>query len=474
MNQKEIPFLSTAALASLIERKEVTPVEALEAYLDRIKEVDPKLNAFITVLGDEALEQAAMATSDIANGRYIGPLHGVPVGVKDQIHTRGIRTSSASKIRENFVPDADATVVAKLKKAGAIVIGKLNMTEFAFGDPITSAFGVTRNPWDLERNPGTSSTGSGAATAAFMCATSLGEDTGGSVRGPAANCGLVGIRPSWGRVSRFGVDGACWSFDTIGPISRTTEDCAITLNAIAGYDANDPYTWNAAVPDYRTHLSGGIRGLRVGLVKELTDPSLSGADPRVTDAVRSATDILRELGADVREVSLPLTTDSGVVMRTISSVERSSLHPEWLRERPQDFHPNIRVGFMTGELIPSQVYYKAQKIRSLVRAQVLAAFEQFDVLVQPTSSSPPEVMDLTPGIRSKEAAARALKTANFRGLYSLTGNPALSICCGFTEGDQPLPLAMQIAAKPFDEVMAFKVAHAYEQATRWHERRPPV
>ena len=191
MNPQDIPFLSVAELAEFIERKEVTPVDAVEAYLKRIEEVNPKLNAFITVLKEQALQEAASATEEINNGRYLGPLHGIPVGIKDQIHTKGIRTTDASKLREDFVPDADATVVANLKKVGAIVLGKLNMTEFAMGDPITSAFGVTHNPWEIGRNPGTSSTGSGSATAACLCATSLGEDTGGSVRGPAANCGLT-------------------------------------------------------------------------------------------------------------------------------------------------------------------------------------------------------------------------------------------------------------------------------------------
>ena len=466
-------FLSLAEQADLIQKKEITPTEVVQAYLDRLEQVDPKLNAYITVLGEDALREAEKATADIAAGNYIGPLHGIPVGIKDQIHTRGIRTSSASKHRENFVPDVDATVVTNLKKAGAIVLGKLNMTEFAFGDPITSAFGVTHNPWDLERNPGTSSTGSGAATAACLCSTALGEDTGGSVRGPAANCGLTGIRPSWGRVSRFGVDGASWSFDTIGPLSRTVEDCAITLGAIAGRDPNDPYTWEVPVPDYRSHLTGDIRGVKVGVVKELLDAD-SGVDGGVRDAVLRAADVMRELGADVSDVSMPLAPVSGVATRVITSVERVSLNPGMVRERPQDFHPNIRVGFMTGEIIPAQVYYRAQKTRELVRRQVLDAFTTYDVLIQPTSSAPPGIMDLTPGIRSQEAAADALKEGNFRGLYSCAGNPALSTCCGFTEGEKPLPLALQIAAKPFDEATAFKVAHAYEQATEWHKRFPPV
>ena len=473
MADENLAFMSLAEQADLIQKKEITPTELVQAYLDRIEKVDPKLNAYITVLGEGALREAEKATADIAAGNYIGPLHGIPVGIKDQIHTRGIRTSSASKHRENFIPDADATVVTNLKKAGAIVLGKLNMTEFAFGDPITSAFGVTRNPWDLERNPGTSSTGSGAATAACLCSTALGEDTGGSVRGPAANCGLTGIRPSWGRVSRFGVDGASWSFDTIGPLSRTVEDCAITLGAIAGRDPNDPYTWEAPVPDYRSHLTGDIRGVKVGIVKELLDAD-SGVTSDVREAVIKAADVIRQLGAEVTEVSMPLASVSGVAMRVITSVERVSLHPDMVRERPQDFHPNIRVGFMTGEIIPAQVYYKAQKTRELVRRQVLEAFRTYDVLIQPTSSSPPGVMDLTPGIRSQAAAADALREGNFRGLYSCAGNPALSTCCGFTDGEKPLPLAVQIAAKPFDEATAFKVAHAYEQATEWHKRFPPV
>ena len=475
MKKTDIPFLSASELASNIESRAISPVEAVEAYLERISRVEPKLNSYITVLADQAIEAACKAESDIARGGYIGPLHGVPVGVKDQIHTEGIRTTDASKIRAGFVPENDATVVANLRRAGAIILGKLNMTEFAMGDPITSAFGVTRNPWDLERNPGTSSTGSGAATSAFLCATSLGEDTGGSVRGPAANCGIVGLRPSWGRVSRYGVDGASWSFDTIGPISRTVEDCAITIGAIAGYDSNDPYTWQTPVPDYRRSLTGEIRGLKVGVVRELLDPEVSGVTDQTRDAVIAASNLLGELGVDVNEVSIPTAAYAGVAMRAISSVERVSLSPEWVRERPQDFHHNTRVAFMTGYLIPSQVYYKAQKIRHFVRQQVLAALDTFDVLVQPTTSAPPGVMDFTPGIRGKEQAAKALVEGNFRGLYSLVGAPALSICCGFTSpGEGALPLALQIAGRPFDEATVLKVAHAYEQNTSWHDRRPPI
>ena len=475
MNNHELVFLSAASLASEIRNKRISPVEAVEAYLQQINRVDPKLNAYITVLADQALEAARESESDITSGINRGPLHGVPVAVKDQIYTKGIRTSSASKIRSDFVPDFDASVVTGLKSSGAIILGKLNMTEFAMGDPITSAFGVTRNPWDTRRNPGTSSTGSGAATASFMCASSLGEDTGGSIRGPAANCGLVGIRPTWGRVSRYGVDGASWSLDTIGPISRTVEDCALTLGSIAGFDQRDPSTKNIPVPDYSASLTGDVNGLKIGLIKEFLDSDVMGASKPVIQGVMDAAALLASLGAEVEEVSLPLAPVSGVASRIISAVERSSLHPEWLRDRPDDFHHNTRVAFSVGELIPSQVYYKAQKLRTLVREQTLEALQKFDVLLMPVAPVPATIMNLNPGIESKEAAVNALTEGSYRGLFSMVSGPAMSICCGFTtEGDNKLPLALQIAGRPFDESTLMNVAYAYEQNTAWNLERPPL
>ena len=474
MQPTEIPYLSATQLGSLIAAKELSPLDAVAAYLARIEQVNPQLNAYITVCADTARQQARQAETEIARGQHRGPLHGVPVAVKDQIHTRGIPTTDASKIRADFIPAADATVVARLYQAGAILLGKLNMSEFAMGDPISSCYGAARNPWDLERNPGTSSTGSGAATAGFLCATSLGEDTGGSIRGPAANCGLVGIRPSWGRVSRHGVDGACWSIDTIGPISRTVADCAATLHAIAGHDPQDPYTGRVPVPDYQQALTGDLRGLKIGIVAELMNPDL-GLAPQTRDAVTAAAQTLAELGASVQEVSLPLAPQTGAIVRTITSTERVSLHPEWLRERPQDYHFNTRVAFITGNLIPAQVYYQAQKLRAIVRQQVLNLLDQVDLLIQPTSSGPAGKLDFTPGVGSPDAAARSLVEGSFRGPYSLSGAPALSIPCGFTaDGNGALPLALQIAGRPYAEATVLKVAHAYEQATPWHTRKPPL
>ncbi len=475
MDSKEIAFLSATELGSAIEGKQISPVEAVEAYLERIERIDPRVNSYITVCADQAREDARQAEAEIQRGDYRGPLHGIPIGIKDQIYTKGIRTTDGSKIRADFVPGEDATVVTNLKNAGAIVLGKLNMSEFAHGEPQSSAFGPARNPWDLERSPGVSSTGSGAATAARLCATSLGEDTGGSIRGPAANCGLVGLRPTWGRVSRYGVDGAGWSFDTIGPISRTVEDCAITIGGIAGYDPKDPYTRQVPVPDYRQALTGDIKGLKVGVVRELLDPEELELDPQVRQAVTTAIEVLAELGADVREVSMPLAEKTGYITRAITHVDRVSLRPQWLRERPQDYHYNTRVHFTTANLVPAQVYYKAQKLRSMVRQQVLNLLEEVDVLVQPTSGAPANIINMEQRVESQEYAKSALAAGGFRGPYSLSGAPALSILCGFTsDGDGGLPLAMQIAGRPFDEATVLRVAHAYEQASGWNKRVPPA
>ena len=475
MDSKSIIFLSAESLAAKVKSKEISPTEVVKAYLEQIELLNPQINAYITVMADEALAEAHVAEQKLISGENKGALFGVPIGVKDQIHTKGIPTTSASKIKSNFVPISDATVVNKLKKSGGIILGKLNMTEFAMGDPITSAYGITHNPWDLDRSPGTSSTGSGAATASFMCATSLGEDTGGSIRGPAANCGLVGIRPTWGRVSRFGVDGASWSLDTIGPISRTVKDCALTLGSIAGHDLNDPRTSKLTVPDYVEKLTGEIKGIRIGLIKEFLDPDIMGLDHRLRQGILDSVDVLSDLGAEVEEISIPLSPYSGAASRTISAVERSSLHPEWLRNNLEELHPNTRIAFTAGELIPAQIYYKAQKLRTLIRKQTTEALKDFDILAMPVDSGPAQIMNLTPGVPSKESADRAIKNASYRGLFSLVSCPALSVCCGFAdENGKKLPLGLQLAGRPFDEAKLLNVAYSYEQNTEWHTRKPPL
>ena len=471
MDKKELPFLTASQLSRLIETKEVSPVEATEAYLDRIEAVDPKLNSYITVTGEQALEAARKAEHEIATSQHRGPLHGVPMAVKDQFNTAGIRTTGGSSILKDNIPDEDATVITNLKKAGAVMLGKLNMSEFAMAEIYNHPYGTPRNPWDLERNPGTSSSGSGAATAASLCATSLGEDTGGSIRGPANFSGLVGLRPSHGRVSRHGVLGGSWSMDTVGPISRSVEDAAITIQAIAGYGPEDRYSWNVPVPDYRQALTGDIQGIKLGVVQERMDsPNL---DPEVRDTVAKAISALGELGASSQDVSIPLAPKAGALTMSILSVEWSNLHRPLFEPNIDELDHNNKIRFLTGSVIPAQFYYKAQKIRAVLRQQILDALEQVDVLVLPTGPVTAPPVESVPGVQSKEHALTGLAgRISFTGPFNLAGTPALSVPCGFSSSG--MPMGLQIVGRPFAEETVLRVAHAYEQTTEWHNRRAPV
>ncbi len=462
----ELPLHSASALAGLIESREASPVEVVEAYLQRIDDLDFKFNSFITVLREQALEEARQAEREILAGNYRGPMHGIPVGIKDQIWTKGIRTTGGSRILADFVPDDDATVIANLRNAGAILLGKTNLTEFAVTG-FTHRFSTPRNPWDLNISAGGSSSGSGAATAAFLCATSLGEDTGGSIRRPAAWCGIVGLRPGWGRVSRYGLMRGVWSMDTIGPISRTVKDAAITLSAIAGYDPKDPTTWNTPVPDYRQALDGGIRGLRVGIVSELLHSDM--VEPDVADAVAAAASTLSELGAEVEEVSIPLAAHANAIAGALLAVEPALNMKEWVRERLHDFGHDNRIGLLTGSLVPAQAYQKAQKLRAMLREDVLAAFRTYDALVMPTSGRQADPIQDDPPVTSRETSSRLPFMST--NTFNLSSAPAISVPCGF--GGRGLPIGLQIAGPPGGEEMVFRLAHAYEQNTPWHTMRPP-
>ena len=471
MNSEDIPFLSVAELSQLIESKEVSPVEATQAYLERIDQVDGRLNSYITVCREEALQSAREAESAIAAGRYLGPLHGIPLAVKDQIYTKGIRTTAGSKLLWDFVPDEDATVISNLKSAGAILLGKLNLSEFALGDSFHHPGGTPRNPWDLERNPGISSSGPAAATAAFLCATSLAEDTGGSTRIPAAWSGVVGLRPTWGMVSRYGVFPVCWSMDAVGPISRSVEDCAITFQAIAGYDPKDQYTRNQAVPDFRQALDVNLKGIRVGVIQEKVDDV--EVDQQVRDAVVAAAGVLGEIGATVEQVSLPLIEFAGAVSKCLTDMEGGAVHHQRLKERAGEYDHNTRVRLITGILTPAQVYYKAQKVAALLRQQILESLQTVDVLVLPSSPVPAPKIPDGPGIKSQEDAHNRMSgVRSFTGPFNLAGTPAISIPCGFTR--ENLPVSLQIVGRPFEDGTVLKVAHAYEKNTSWHSRRPPI
>ena len=466
MDRADIPFQTVAALAELIRSGEVSPVDATEAYLQRIEALNSDIRAYLTVTAEQARQAAREAEEEIASGHYRGPLHGIPVAVKDQIYTQGIRTTGGSPVFDEFVPDYDATVIARLKEAGAVLLGKLNMTEFATTG-LSHQFDPPRNPWARDRSSGGSSSGSGAATAAFMCAASLGEDTGGSVRFPAAWCGLAGLRPTWGRVSRYGVMPGVRSMDTVGPLGRTVEDCAIMLRAIAGHDPSDRLTSQEAPPYYRESLTGEVSGLRIGILREVLYHD--SVDGDVGKAVLDAGNALSRLGADVSEVSVPLAAHAGPINGGIR-VEAPTTYRNLLQERPRDIAHDNRIGYLTNAVMPATYYYKAIQLRTLLRAQVLQALEDVDLLLSPTAGVPAQPLSPDPEITGRENVNRTpyLLTT----VPSLANIPALAVPCGFSEDG--LPLSLQIAGRPFDEATVLRAGHAYEQATEWHTRRPPV
>ena len=466
MNTSELPFLSAGDLSRLIQSKEVSPVEATEAYLDRIGSLDHRFNSYLTVMREQALADAQQAEEDIASGQHKGPMHGVPVAVKDQFWSKGVRSTGGSRILADFVPDEDATVIANLRKAGAVVLGKTNMTEFAITG-FSHRYATPRNPWNTDSYTGGSSSGSGAATAAYLCATSLGEDTGGSIRFPATWCGLVGLRPSWGLVSRYGVMRGVWSMDTVGPISRTVEDAAITLGAIAGHDPNDRYSSTAPIPDYRQALGGDLNGLKIGVITEFMESDL--VEPKVRQTVSDSFATLGELGATVEEVSVPLSMDAGVASAVLLAVEPALAQQDWIKDQLQDYGHDVRILLLTGSLLPAQAYYKAQKLRTMLRQQVLDFLEKYDVLVLPTSGKGAQPLEQDPPVTSKETASRLAFL--FTRIFNLASCPAMSVPCGFD--DRGMPVGLQIGARPGAEETIFKVAHAYEQATAWHTMRPP-
>ncbi len=441
MNTSELPFLSAGDLSRLIQSKEVSPVEATEAYLDRIGSLDHRFNSYLTVMREQALADAQQAEEDIASGRHKGPMHGVPVAVKDQFWSQGVRSTGGSRILADFVPDEDATVIANLRKAGAVVLGKTNMTEFAITG-FSHRYATPRNPWNTDSYTGGSSSGSGAATAAYLCATSLGEDTGGSIRFPATWCGLVGLRPSWGLVSRYGVMRGVWSMDTVGPISRTVEDAAITLGAIAGHDPKDRYSSTAPVPDYRQALGGDLNGLKIGVITEFMESNL--VEPKVRQTVSDSFATLGELGATVEEVSVPLSMDAGVASAVLLAVEPALAQQDWIKDQLQDYGHDVRILLLTGSLLPAQAYYNAQKLRTMLRQQVLDFLKKYDVLVLPTSGKSAQPLEHDPPITSKETASRLAFL--FTRIFNLASCPAMSVPCGFD--DRGMPVGLQIGARP--------------------------
>ena len=480
MNEKELHFLSVAEQAKLLRDGELSPVELTEAYLERVERLNSSLFAYITVTADMALEQARRAEEEIGRGEYRGPLHGIPIAVKDQMWTEGIRTTNASFLLRNFVPEEDATVIARIKEAGVVLLGKLNMSEFASGGRFMFPYGRTRNPWNTDYEPGASSSGSGAAVAAGLCATSLGEDTSGSIRHPSSWCGVVGVRPTWGRVSRYGLMPIIWSMDQAGAMSRTVEDAAITLQPICGHDPKDSNTADVPAPDFRKALTGGLPvgssggALRVGVVKELTEDEQ--VTPEVRRAFLRAVEMLADLGAEVEEVSVPLAQMGRLIFYTHMYVEMPARYKEWMDTRLTEFDYDQQVKFLTGSLVPGELYVKVQKLRAMLRRQVHAALGRFDVLASPTMRvTAPLIKPNAMPSSKQDAAGLLVRGPDQTPLVPLSNVPAMNVPCGFSGPETGgMPIGMQLIGRPFREDVILAAAHAYEQATPWHRRRPEI
>ena len=465
--------LSIAEAADLIRARKLSPVELTEACLQRIGSLDARLHAFISVTRQEAIAAAQRAATAISGGNYRGPLHGVPFALKDLFDTAGVRTTAGSMILADRVPAEDAEVAARLKAAGAVLLGKLNMHEFAFGATgVNPHYGATLNPWDTTRISGGSSSGSAAAVASGMSLGTLGTDTGGSVRIPSSLCGVTGLKPTFGRVSRRGVVPLSWALDHVGPMARTAADAAIILGAIAGHDPRDETTSEEPVPDYVAWLSDTrLDGLRIGLPRQ---HFFDNVDAEVLAAVRRAVSDLEELGAQVTEIDLPHVAEAPAAVNAIMLPEALAYHQRWLAERPQDYGDELRGRLEMGLLYPAVSYVQAQRLRSLIVEEWREnVFSRVDLLATPTTPVP------APSLEEGDLQT-TLNLIRFTNPFNLTGVPAISIPCGFTAAGPStslrtgLPVGLQLAGRWFDEVTVLRAAHAYQQATDWHTRVPEL
>jgi aspartyl-tRNA(Asn)/glutamyl-tRNA(Gln) amidotransferase subunit A len=470
MGSIDLESTTIHGLSDLVRKREISPVEVIEATLQRIEKYDADLKAFITVLSEESLECAKKAEASIARGDYIGPLHGIPIGLKDIIFTEGIRTTCGSKILADFIPPEDATVMNRLKKAGAIIVGKLNLHEFAFGTTsVNPHYGTPKNPWDGRCIPGGSSGGSAVAVATSLCLGALGTDTGGSIRIPSSLCGIVGLKPTYGRVSTYGVYPLSWSLDHIGPMTKTVRDAAILLGSIAGHDPRDGTSSSLPVPDYLS-IREDVRGLRAGVPKDFY---FENCDTEVRDSVEKALDILKDVGILIEEVSIPHLRHATTAGLVILLAEATSQHENYLTgSQREDYGKDVRRLLKTGVFITATQYLKAQRIRSVIRKEFLKAFELVDVLVTPgLPVVAPKLDQDSIAVLGKKETVRSALTRLMRP-YNLTGIPAIVIPCGFSKSG--LPAALQIAGRPFEEATILAVAQAYEKHTPWHERRPSI
>ena len=462
---KDLHFMTVAEMAAAIRSKSLSPVELTEALLRRVDAVNPQLDAFITLLAEQALDTARAAEAEITAGTYRGPLHGVPFGLKDIYDTAGVPTTGHSKTCADRVPAADATTTARLKAAGGILLGKLSTHEFAHGGPsFDLPWPPARNPWKTDCFTGGSSSGSGAAVASGMLPAALGSDTGGSIRTPSGLCGLAGLKPTYGLVSRAGVIPNSFTFDTCGPMTWTVEDCAILLRVLAGFDPRDPASADRPVPDYSAALGGGIRGLRIGAVRHFWEEDLP-ANEETRRSMDDAIDVFRGLGAVVEDVRLDPMQAYTDVKVLIAESELLSIHVAELRKRPGDFGFDFRGRVLPAVVLTSEDYMQAQKWRRQLVEAMSPVYEKYDVLIAPSTYGPAPLL-------SNHSTVSFWHKPKITTVFNVTAGPALALCAGYSEGGLPLP--MQIVGRPFDDATVLKVGHAYEQATEWRNRRPQL
>jgi aspartyl-tRNA(Asn)/glutamyl-tRNA(Gln) amidotransferase subunit A len=466
MTDSDPCFLSVAEAASLIAAKRISPVELTRAYLARIERLNGTLHAYVRVLDDEALAAARAAEAEILSGRYRGPLHGIPIGLKDIYDTAGIPTEGGSKSCLGRVPAKDATTTRLLREAGAVLLGKLTTWEFAIGGTaFDTPFPPARNPWNIDHDPAGSSSGSGAAVASGLCAMAMGSDTGGSIRWPAAWCGLAGLKPTYGRVSRAGIMPLSFSLDHAGPLTWTVEDAAIVLQAIAGHDASDPASARCPVADYRAALAGGnLRGLRLGVARAMFERDCVGSEEMLS-AFDESVGVLRELGASIAEIELPPLALYNATAYLIARSEGFAIHEKALRERPQDYGALARDRLTIGAYVRASDMVQAMRRRQMLVEATTAAMGGVDAILLPTAPDPaPRLGDLAPYFGNQRPT--------YMRPFNLTGQPALSVCNGFDNAG--LPLSLQIVGRCFDEAMVLRIGHAYERTTPWRGRRPQL
>jgi len=456
-------FLMIAELDRLYGRHEVSPVEVTRGLLDRIATHDGELHSFIRVTPEVALAEAAAAERELMAGRHRGPMHGIPYALKDIVETAGIPTTGHSKLCQDYVPSADAHLVTLLKAGGAVLMGKLATWEFALGGPSWDLpWPPARNPWNLGTLPGGSSSGAGAAVAAGFVPGAIGTDTGGSIRGPAAVCGIAGLKPTYGRVSRRGVFPNTFTMDHCGPLTRSAEDIALLLQVIAGFDPDDPGSEDSPVPDYTAALTGSIEGLHLGLIEHWYADDT--AHPDLAPAIDAAVEILRGLGAAIEPVMLSSLRDYTDCKTTISIAELYAIHEKDLKTRPQDFGRILRNRVLPGALIRAEDYVRALRWRTVLAREQAMLLKRFDALLTAGSLNVADPAD--PNLRDRLVSVPSITMP-----FSVGGLPALNIPCGFSRREG-LPLSLQIAAAPMAEATVLRVAHAFQQATDWHHRHP--